>query len=246
MASNKLKKNYNAWAIFSIINNVKIKEKTIVGWKIVAGKKITTDLTIKIIKKFNGEILLSPVSSYSRKVLEQIVTSTNKLNIFFPEDMVLFQSDVKDFNERGITILIPDMIAQLDRRQYLRYQVDEKISVDATFIKNRPGMSNKVQKFKKNCFDISAGGISFYVSKTEYAFFRNGDVIEKIVIMIEKNQIVTSASVVNIFQIDPNDRNGLYYKSWKVCLKFDKIHENSIRKINEFVFQHVDFVEDVI
>lgn len=245
-SSNKLKKNYHDWAIFSIINDVKIKEKNVVGWKIVAGKKITTDLTIKIIRKFNGEMVLSPKSSYQRNILESMITANNKLNIFFPTEMVLFQSEVKEYNERGVTIDIPDMIAQLDRRQYLRYKVEEDVQVEIEFKKNKSGVNDILQKFKKQCFDISAGGLSFYVSKTEYSYFRRGDEIEQIDLIMDGKKVKIAAEIINIFDQEPDSRNGLFYKSWKICLQYSKIQEDTRKKINDFVFQNVDFVEDVI
>lgn len=244
--NNKLKKNYNDWAIFSIINNVKLKEQNVVAWKFVAGKKVTADLTIKIIRKFNGEMVLSPNSNHAKKTLESIITGAEKLNLYFPSEMVLFQSDMKSYCDKGVTINIPDMIAQLDRRQFLRYKIDEHVFSKIEFMKKKNGASSIIQKFSKACFDISAGGLTFFVSKTEYPFFQKGDEISLIVLNLEKLQLKFSAEIVNIFDQDPNDRNGLYYKSWKICLKYKDIDDVTRKRIDNFVFQHLDFKEDVI
>ena len=51
IGSNKLKKNFNDWAICSLIENTKIEEKPIMGWKIIAGKKVTVEVVFHIIRK---------------------------------------------------------------------------------------------------------------------------------------------------------------------------------------------------
>lgn len=244
--TNKLKKNFNEWAIFSIINNVKINEKNVIAWKNIAGKKVTTDLTISMIRKFNGEILLSPTSKESLEILSRLVTSNNVINIFFPTEMVLFQTVVREFSPKGITIVIPSMIVQLDRRKYLRYILIDSENAMIEFKKKKEGLSGEAQKFKKNCYDISAGGISFYVSSIEYPFFKKNDEIAVIKLNLVGKEMRFSAKVVNIFEQNPDNRNGLFYKSWKVCLKMCKIQEESRRIINDFVFEHVEIVDDVI
>ena len=55
--SNKLKKNFDEWAIESLIDNAKKNEHPVLAWKIVAGQKITVEVTFHIIRKFKKEMV---------------------------------------------------------------------------------------------------------------------------------------------------------------------------------------------
>lgn len=246
VGKNKLKKNNSAWAIFSIINNTKISEKPIVGWRMVAGKKVTVDLYIRVIRKFRNEFVIRPVKESGQKTLADLIAGSENLNLFFPEDLVLCQSNVKKIDSNGdITITMPEMIAQIDRRKYLRLFRESGVNIGIEFKKELGTHTERVQFFTKDCFDISAGGLSFIISRTESKYFHKDNNINSMILNLDGKKTKISGRVVNIFDIEPDDQNGLIYKSKKVCIQFMEPTVKQQKVINDYVFQYLD-IEDAI
>ena len=65
------------------------------GWRIVAGKKVTTSIFIRVIRKFRNEFVVRAVSDKEKNVLSNLLASSGTLNFYLVNDMVLFQSQVK-------------------------------------------------------------------------------------------------------------------------------------------------------
>ena len=224
IGNNKLKKNFNDWSIFSLINNTKINEKPIIAWKIVAGKKITVDVVFHIIRKFRNEIVVRSMSSQTKNVLGDLSVGAQKLNFYLPEDLVLFQSEVKQILPTGdITIKLPEMIAQIDRRENMRLFIENGMKSNVTFVKEANTHRVIKQKFIKECFDVSAGGFSFISSKSESKFFNIGDLVNDIQMNLDGQSFKVSGRVINIFEIEPNKQNNLHYKGWKICFRFKEL-----------------------
>jgi c-di-GMP-binding flagellar brake protein YcgR len=246
VGNNKLKKNFSAWAIFSIVNNTKLNGKAVVGWRIVAGKKVTVDLFIRVIRKFRNEIVIRAIDAQGRNKLANLVAGADKFNIFLPDDMVLFQSKIKAVDDGDVTVAMPEMIAQIDRRKYLRLFVTEEIKADVNFFKQSHNQHAGTQNFTKPCFDISAGGLSFIISRMESKFFQKDDYINNMTIRFDDEEIEINGHVVNILEIAPDERNNLHYKGWKVCVKYQSIDAESQKRLNDFVFKYVDITDEAM
>lgn len=243
---NLLKKNFNDWAIFSIISNAKINEKTVMGWKIVAGKKVTVEVLFHIIRKFRKEIIVRAIGPQGKATLGNLAAGAQKLNFYLPDEMVLFQSEVKQIEMSGdIKITIPEMIAQVDRRKDLRLFIENGMSVDIEFLKKNHGQKVVTHNFKKTCFDISAGGLSFIISKTEKKFFKENDLLKNLKIYLDGKELEVSAQVINILEVEPDTRNELNYKGWKICLKYLNKKQNASRDIEDYVFRYLDLGEAI-
>lgn len=246
VGKNQLKKNYSAWAIFSIINNTKISEKPIVGWRIVAGKKVTVDLYIRVIRKFRNEFIIRPSKDSGQKILSDLVAGSENINLFLPTDLVLCQSLVKKIDPNGdITVSIPEMIAQIDRRKHLRLFRESGVNIGVDFKKDLGTHTERVQYFNKDCFDISAGGLSFILSRTESKYFQKDNMIDSMILNLDGKKTKIDGKVVNIFDIEPDDQNGLIYKSKKVCIQFSDPTVKQQKVINDYVFKYLD-IEDAI
>ncbi len=243
---NILKKNSNDWAIFSIINNTKINEKPVVGWKIVAGKKITVDVTFHIIRKFRNEIVVKAIGASENKRLGELAAGAENLNFYLPDDMVLFQAEVKQIELSGdLRVKIPDMIAQVDRRKNMRLFVESGMQTELSFKKQNHGHKAATHNFKKNCFDISSGGASFLISKLETKFFAIEDKIDEVSLKINEKEFKMDAEVVNILEVEPDARNGLHYKNYKICLNYMNLDTEAKRYIDKYVFDYIDFDEAI-
>ena len=115
--ANTLKKNKSKWAIFSLVNNTKINESQIMGWRIVAGKKVTSEVFIRVIRKFRNEFVVRAVSESEKNNLNNLLASSETLNFYLVQDMVLFQTEVKHIDSNGDFVFkMPEMIAQIDLR----------------------------------------------------------------------------------------------------------------------------------
>lgn len=242
--ANTLKKNKSKWAIFSLVNNTKINESQIMGWRIVAGKKVTSEVFIRVIRKFRNEFVVRAVSESEKNKLNNLLASSGNLNFYLVQDMVLFQTEVKHIDSNGDFVFkMPEMIAQIDRRKYMRIFLDNRVKALCTFYKKNHGHKIVNQQFQKECFDISAGGLSFFISKAESKFFEKGDLIEQIRIKIDENWVNVKGDVVNVIDVEPDERNNLHYKAIKVCVKYYDTADQARKTIDEFVFKHIDLEE---
>ena len=244
---NKLTKNDSEWAIFSIINNAKLNNKTLVAWRIIGGQKVTVDVNIRVIRKFRAELVMTPQNPRGKQMLADLSSGTDRLNFYLMDDMVLFQSKIKNKESNGdITVTLPNMIAQIDRRKHLRLFLEEDNQVVINFVKETNFTSNPTQRFTKNCFDLSAGGLSFIISKSESKFFRIGDKIDGIKLKVDERDILINAEIVNIFNVEPNEVNKLNYRGQKICIKYTKIKPSGQKILSEFVFKSIDFSSNVV
>jgi hypothetical protein len=244
-SSNPLKKNHAAWAIFSILNNTKLQSKPVMGWRLIGDKKVTVELNLHIIRKFRNELVFK-AEGENQIVLSHLVAGSDKLNIFLPNDLALFQSKIKVFENGLVTLSMPEMIAQVDRRKFMRLPVDDGIDCSIKFFKQSHLQQRNIQSFDRKCFDVSAGGLSFIVSKAEEKFFKSGDFILGLELKIDGIVNTMSAQVVNILDIEPNERNKLIYKGSKICLRFTQIDQKAQKFIQDFVFKNSDLNSDVI
>lgn len=239
---NVLKKNFQDWAIFSIVNNTKLNDKPIIGWKIIAGKKVTAEVVFHTLRKFRDEIVIRAVGHKSKITLTNLTVGSNKLNFYLPDDLVLFQTEVKHIERNGdIRVKMPKMIAQVDRRKHLRLVADEKMTISLSFNKESQALNKGPQKFEKKCFDISAGGCSFIISKIEKTYFTVGEKIADVRLVLGGDVVSVNAKIVNILEEKPNSRNGLLYQGWKICTKNTFLHSQDKRIVDDFVFKYVDF-----
>lgn len=239
---NLLEKNYDEYAILSIINNTKDSEKPVLAWKFISGKKVTVEVSFYIIRKARKEIVVKAASRQGIKQLGELAASANNLNFYLPNDMVLFQTELKQIEQNGdLRVTIPTMIAQVDRRKSFRLFVENGIRVGTSFKKQGHGQRTVEQFFKKDCFDISATGLSFIVSKPERKFFEKKDKISDLEIDVDGEQVKVDAEVINMQEVEPNPNNNLHYKGWKIALRYNNIAEEQKKIIEDFVFRYLDF-----
>ena len=119
------------------------------------------------------------------------------------------------------------------------------MNVLVNFSKQNHGQRVSTQTFDKKCFDISAGGLSFIISKIEAKFFETGDYVYGIDLILDRRKTLINAEIVNILDIEPDDRNGLHYKGKKVCLRYVEPTPKQQKVINEFVFKYVQIDEAI-
>lgn len=234
----KLKENRSARMIFEIISSAKEKMGSVLVWYLDGEEKVVCEMFISVIRKARNEILLKPLKGQLNQVLNVIGTRTH-INVYIPSDLVFFQSEIKKLESDGVlTLSMPSMIAQVDRRKNLRVAVRSAMICDITFYKSFIGHKVTTQLFKKNCYDISTGGLSFILSKSELKFFKVGDIVGSIIIQLDEKSVELSGSIVNLLNIQPNENNKLFYNGYKVCIKFDKISPIYSEIMSRYIFKY--------
>ncbi len=237
-SNQKLKENKNPKVIYELITTAKEKLGPVLVWIMHGDEKVTVEMWITIIRKAKQEIVLR-AQPQSLNMVHTVVGSRDTVNIFFPGDLVFFQSKVKHLTVEGeLTISIPSMIAHVDRRRHLRIFATPSIKAEATFYKSFFSQRVNTQLFKKNSFDIGTGGLSFIVSKMELKYFNEGDRIVGIILNLGDRKIEVDATIVNILPVEPDDYNKLLYKGVKICLKFDKVNPIYKETLDMFIFKY--------
>ncbi len=239
-----LKFNEQDWAIFSIVNNAKLQNKTIIGWNIIAGKKYTVEVSFHVIRKFRNELIIRAVGESSKAKLANLVTGKEKINFYLPSDLVLFQTSIKQLEENGdVKVTFPSKIAQVDKRKNIRLKIESGMKVNLIFRKEVSGIGETTQIFEKSVYDLSGGGLSFIISRTEKSFFKKNDKICAAELSIDHKKIHITGEVKLIQEIKPEKHNGLNYKGWKVSLAFEDLDKNEKNLIEDFVFRYEEYDE---
>jgi c-di-GMP-binding flagellar brake protein YcgR len=239
-AGNKLIPNSEEWVIFNIINSAKLNGRVFIAWKFIGKQKLTVEIEVVSIRKFRDEFKIKAVGA-NKKNLKEIFSGAETVNIYGPDDLVLFQSGIKfSDTDGGYYLSFPKMIAQVERRKFLRLFIHDNLQCYVNFLKKGHGVRRGIQSFEKKCFDVSAGGASFVVSKIESRFFAVGDDLYGMELIIDDQSFLINGKIVNIIELKPNERNKLAYRGWKICVKYTEIERRAMKVINEYVFRHSD------
>jgi c-di-GMP-binding flagellar brake protein YcgR len=234
----KLKENRNPKVISELITSTKEKMGPVLVWIMHGEEKVTVEMWIQIIRKSKNELVFR-TRTQNVPMVHSLVGSREHVNVFFPSDLVFFQTRVKQLTPDGeLTLSIPDMIAHVDRRKHLRITTNPSILTEISFYKSFFSHKVNTQLFKKSCFDIGAGGLSFVISKMEGKYFNIGDKIVGIVLQLGENKIEVDATIVNVLAIEPDNFNKLVYKGQKICLKFDKVNAIYKETLEMFIFKY--------
>lgn len=241
--NNKLSKIQSKDSIASIISSTKSEQKKVMGWRIIDGKKQTVELYIRVIRSFRNEFILRVKSKEDETMFKQLHISLESFNIFFPKDLVLFQSKIKsrDLETGDLILEFPSMIAQVDRRKSMRYEYSDGERSEIKLLKKFNLLNQKQQFFKKQLIDLSGGGLSFYISKADKKFFKEADKFDNVQIKVADEEIDVNLIVLSCLEVKPTATNGLSYPVHKISAKFNKLSKEKIEFIEEYVFQKIDF-----
>ncbi len=232
-----MKKSKKTNLLTNSLEYLKLHSKEIVLWRIVNEKKIISDAKVKLIRKYRNEVVFNVKINED---LYNIVSGSEVVNVFLPENGVIFQSKIKSLNnENELVVMLPIEFAQLERRKSFRYEPEN--NEVSCFI----GVVDKNLKkinFKKNLLDISSGGASFVCSKDEARLFKMGEELECIVSLDDK-YVKLKARIVNVIFIDPAIFTDYCYGGWKASVCFMDHGEDVKKMINNYIFRQVKEVE---
>ncbi len=237
---NKLNKILEEFKINSLLNTAKEAEQEVFIWRLVGGSKYLASVKIETIRKARKDFLISPIEGHECLV-QDMLSSQNFIDLYVPESAMLFRCNIKQAETPSRYFLeFPEFVAQVERRKHLRLNVYRSEEVKINFAKSMALPKNLSQQFSKSCFDISAGGFSFFVSRIESKFFQINDPIRNIEVTIDGWGTKVSAQIALIKEIEPDESNGLTYKVWRVCCRFTQIDQKSKNHLEKYIFERIN------
>jgi hypothetical protein len=238
-AENTLKKVTDLATILTLLNGAKEQDAEVYLWRLIGSKKHLANIRIESIRKSRKDFSIIPRDGKTR-VVQEMMSGQSTLDLYIPDAGLLLRCRVKQTDAPVRYYLhFPDFVAQLERRKSFRANIFERSEMKLSFSKQAPTPRAQVQFFVKNCYDISTGGFSFLVSRTEGKFFQVADVIANLEIKVGSWSTQVDADIAFVREMEPDEFNGLTYKVWRVCCRFKKIHQISSKYLEKFIFERI-------
>lgn len=236
---NKFKKIHDAKLIGHQLLAAKEKQETVFIWRIVGDKKILAPVRLDLIKRSQGEIVISHIDG-QEELFHHVLGSCDNINFFLPQSSLLFQCKFKQSESDGnVTLGYPSFIAQVERRKWLRVsgEVNQRLRIQFCKVVNTPKPVN--QFLSKGLLDLGAGGLSFSVSKAEAKFFIAGETVKNIEILIGDTKYTVTGEILRVSEVAAQ-------KIWKVSVRFAAIGKKEQEDIAKFVFENIRSDEKAI
>jgi hypothetical protein len=236
-----LKKVVDEGIIQSLIMTARDHKLEVLVWRFVGESKFIAPVKIEAVNKVRGEFTIHP-SNGSESDVQAILASRSYIDLYVPESALLFRCEIKrtDAPQRYV-LQFPDFVAQAERRKFLRLNVYREGQVRINFSKTINGTRPVSQHFAKACVDISAGGMSFFVSRTEAKFFQIHDPIRQIELIVgDELRVKINAEVALIKEVEPDQHNKLTYKVWRISCRFSQVDEVTRKYLERYIFQRLN------
>ncbi len=239
MNDNKLKKVNDPQSILSLLSGAKEYSSEVYLWKLIGNTKHLGQVRIEAIRKSRRDFSITPAKG-QEKAVQDLMASDSYVDLYVPESALLLRCDVKSTDAPiRYYLQIPEFVAQVERRKEFRLNTHDLGEVKISFGKTVTVPRPLNQYFVKDCFDISAGGFSFYVSRPESKFFQPDDTLSQVEIKAGKWSTKVSAQVATIREVEPDEYNGLPYKVWRISCRFSKIDRISQKYIQKYIFDRI-------
>lgn len=236
---NSLKKVKDEYAILSLLFGAKDNSADVFVWKLIGNTKHLGQVRIESIRKMRNDFCIIPAEGQDRAV-QDLMSGQNYVDLYIPDSALLLRCSVKQTDAPFRYYLkIPEFVAQVDRRKSLRLNTYDTSEVKVSFGKSVANPRPMSQYFLKDCFDVSPGGFSFFISKMESKFFHANDPISTVEIKAGKWSTHADAEIVMIREVEPDEFNGLTYKVWRVSCRFSKIDQISRKYLEKFIFERI-------
>ncbi|WP_408098436.1 PilZ domain-containing protein [Peredibacter sp. HCB2-198] len=236
---NKLKKVKDEATILNLLSGAKHGNSEVFIWKLIGNEKHLGQVRIESIRKSRKDFCIIPAEGQDRLV-QELMGSHNHVDLYIPESALLLRCAIKQTDAPYRYYLqLPNFVAQVERRQSFRLNVHGTSEVKLSFGKSVALPRPMSQHFLKECFDISAGGFSFFISKMETKFFQIDDAIPMVEIKAGNWTTKISAQIATIREVEPDEYNGLAYKVWRVSCRFSQIDQVSRKYLEKFIFERI-------
>ncbi len=236
---NKLNKVHDVSQILLGLNSAKEDSSEIYLWRFVGSSKHLGLSRIEAVRKQRNDFCIVPNEGQDR-VVQELLSGQTHIDLYIPEKSILMRCRIKQTDAPFRYYLeLPEFMAQVERRKELRLNVYEQQEIKVSFGKTISLPRTMSQFFLKSCFDVSTGGISFLVSRTESKLFQEADLIPTMEIKAEKWTAKIATQVLSIRETDPDEANGFPYKVWRVSCKITQIDPLAKKQLEKFIFERI-------
>lgn len=236
---NKLKKVKDQSTILNLLSGAKESNAEVYVWKLIGNSKHLGQVRIESIRKTRHDFCIIPSEGQDR-VVQDLMGSDSYIDIYIPGSALLLRCSIKSTDAPYRYYLqIPTFVAQVERRKTFRLNVHASGEVKVSFGKSITLPRPMTQHFLKDCFDVSTGGFSFFISKMESKFFQINDPINQIEIKAGSWSTKAAAEIATIREVEPDEFNGLSYKVWRVSCRFSQIDQISRKYLEKFIFERI-------
>ncbi len=236
---NKLSKVHDVSQIIQNLNSAKEEISEIYLWRFVGGSKHLGLTRIEAVRKQRSDFCIVPTEGQDR-VVQELLSGQTHIDLYIPSKSILMRCRIKQTDAPFRYYLeIPEFMAQVERRKELRLNTYDQQEIKVSFGKTITLPRTMSQFFLKSCFDVSTGGISFLVSRTESKLFNESDLIPTMEIKAEKWVAKISTQVLSIRETDPDEANGFPYKVWRVSCKITQMDPIAKKQLERFIFERI-------
>ena len=212
----------------AILQGLKKADTKLYVWNCHNDSITKAEVVLENYNKIKKYIICKPTEG-SAYYLADMVTGMGKLNFYIPDKSIYFISELKMLKDE-LVISWPEKLYLNDRREIERTNdFTSQVEIEFEYDKKR---------FKRNCFDIGPGGLSFILSTTETYNFKKEDVIPFINLRIDRDKIEISGKIQSIDKIDPKVNKKYAYKATRISLRFIEPDQVSIKKIKQLIENH--------
>ena len=212
-----------------IIEAIK-KGFSVVAWNTFDGVVEKCDLKLKALRKDYSEIELECLPENIEK-LKSIVSGNIMIKIFIPELSISFKTKIKMTANLGkIKIAIPEEFSFYERRQHIR--VNPERSSFAYL--NHAGNANK-----SNIYDISLGGFSVILAKSNKISIEKNKVFKNTEIEVYGHRIVADIECTNSVTLDNYKVESLPYGGFKVSFRFLSMSKQDKDYLTDYITNQI-------
>lgn len=238
-SGNKLNKIHDHFQIIGNVTTAKENECEVYVWRFVGGAKHIALARIEAVRKQRNDFCLVPQDG-QEGTLQDLISGQTQIDLYIPNTSTLMRCRLKQTDAPVRYYLeLPEFIAQLERRKELRLNVYDQEEVKVNFNKTVTLPRTINQFFLKSCFDVSTGGISFFVSKSESKLFQPDDMISSMELKASKWSAKIATQVLSIRETEPDEANGFPYKVWRVSCKITQIDPVAKKQLEKFIFDRI-------
>ncbi len=236
---NKLKKVKDEYTILSLLFGAKDAGSEVFIWKLIGNSKRLGQVRIESVRKVRKDFCIIPAEGQDR-LIQELMGSHSHVDLYIPDSGTLLRCTIKQTDAPiRYYLQLPEFVAQVDRRKELRLNVEGASEVKLSFGKSVTLPRPMSQHFLKDCYDVSTGGFSFYISRLESKFFQLNDQISMVEIKAGKWSTKVAAEVAHIREVEPDEYNGLAYKVWRISCRFSQIDQVSKKYLEKFIFERI-------
>lgn len=236
---NQLKKIEDGHQIIANLNSAKDESCEIYVWRFVGGNKHLGLSRIEAVRKQRNDFCIVPTEGQDR-VLQDMISGQTHVDLYIPSKCIVMRCRLKQTDAPFRYYLeFPEFIAQAERRKELRVNVYKEEELKVSFGKTITLPRAMSQFFLKSCFDVSTGGISFFVSKTEAKLFAPQDVISTMELKTSEWSARVASQVLAVRETEPDEANGFAYKVWRVSCKITQIDPVAKKQLERFIFERI-------